>query len=55
MDRDFTIVFEALDEASAGMEVTALDPNGLEADETAELQRLAAELSDPDSVSYFTT
>jgi len=56
MDKDFSIIFEKLQEASAGEEgFTVQTNNSTELDEIAELRKVVLEITEPESMSYTTT
>jgi hypothetical protein len=55
MERDFSIVFEKLHEATAPVEGLATDADTVELDEIAELRRVVMEITEPESMSYTTT
>jgi hypothetical protein len=56
MDRDFTIVFEKLEEARGAADAFDLQQSvSTELDELAELRRIVVEISEPEPLSYTTT
>ena len=62
MDRDFTIIFEKMDEEARAEAltpergaVTLSGENLVELDELAELRRLVTEITDPEPLSFTTT
>jgi hypothetical protein len=56
MERDFTIVFEKLEEARGGADASDLQQvMAAELDELAELRRIVVEISEPEPLFYTTT
>jgi hypothetical protein len=55
MDKDFSIVFEKLQEASANDEAFAVQTNSTELDEITELRKMVLEITEPEPMSYTTT
>jgi hypothetical protein len=55
MDKDFSIVFEKLQEASAGDEGFTVQTNPTELDEIAELRKIVLEITELEPMSYTTT
>ncbi len=56
MERDFTIVFEKLEEARGAVDASELQQSvDTELDELAELRRIVVEISEPEPLSYTST
>lgn len=55
MDKDFSIIFEKLQEASVSDEGFTIQTNPTELDEIAELRKIVLEIIEPEPMSYTTT